>query len=140
MLVGLRRLPNSAKVVVVPWKRPLKMVYKQCVWLTVWLVSLPACEIVLEPCRGRGLKLLERLICILQVVRGCIGPILSLPIMGCLFSAVLMCWRSICRVFVLVRLRLSRIDIVTGGVRHPIHLRLSFFVRCCEWLAWGCDL
>jgi hypothetical protein len=43
-------------------KRPLKMVYKQCVWLTVGLVSLPAFEIVLEPYRSRGLELFVRLI------------------------------------------------------------------------------
>ncbi len=61
------------------------MVYKQCVGLTVGLVSLPALEIVLEPCRGRGLKLLERLICLLQVVRGCIGPILSLLVIYAVF-------------------------------------------------------
>jgi hypothetical protein len=84
VLVGLRRLPNSAKAVVVSWKGPLKMVYTQCVWFTVGLVSLPAFEIDLELCRGRGLELLERLICILQVVRGCIGPILSLPVVWCL--------------------------------------------------------
>lgn len=88
----------------------------------------------------RGLELLVQLVCILQVVRGCIRPILSLLVMWCLFSAVLMCRRSSCRVLLLVRLRLSRIGVVARGGRHLIRLRLSFFVKCCEWRAWGCDL
>ena len=88
----------------------------------------------------RGLELLVQLVCILQVVRGCVRPILSLLVMCCLCSAVLMCRRSSCRVLLLVRLRLSRIGVVARGGRHLIRLRLSFFVKCCEWRAWGCDL
>ena len=83
----------------------------------------------------RGLELLVQLVCILQVVRGCIRPILSLLVMWCLFSAVLMFMRRSCRVLLLVRLRLSRIGVVTRGGRHLIRLRLSFFVKCCEWRA-----
>ena len=88
----------------------------------------------------RGLKLLLQLVCILQVVKGCIRPILTLPDMWCLCSAVLMCWRSSCRVILLVRLRLSRIGVVARGGRHLIRFRLSFFVKRCEWRAWGCDI
>ena len=65
---------------------------------------------------------------------------MSLLVMLCLCSAVLMCRRSRCRVLLLVRLRLSRIGVVARGGRHVIRLRLSFFVKCCEWRAWGCDL
>ena len=57
----------------------------------------------------RGLELLVQLVCISEVVRGCIRPIMPLLVMWCLCFAVLMFRRSSCRVLLLVRLRLSRI-------------------------------
>ena len=76
----------------------------------------------------RGLEPLVQLVSVLQEVRDCIRHILSLPIMWCLCSADLMCWKSNCRVLVLVRSRLSRIGVVTGGDRHLIRHRLSVFL------------
>ena len=80
----------------------------------------------------RGLELLVQLVCILQVVRGCIRPITSLPIMWCLCSAILMRWRSSRKVRLIVHLRLFRVGVVAKSGRHLIRLRLSFLVKYCE--------